>query len=154
MPPTCCTLSSRFLMRPLVLTTFSPSGRSTATPAESYPRYSSLYSPCNKTGTASSRPTYPTIPHIRNFSSKIKINACGDVVTAVTRPFSLLRFMARRQCAGGIRRMVRSSPTSSTARRQSRRFVCCFCTFAASPPFHGLGLYRPISPEKKPGIWV
>ena len=89
----------------------------------------------------------------KRFFLQIKINACRDVVTAVTRPFSLLCFMARRQCAGGIRRMVRSSPTSSTARRQSRRFFLCFCSCAASPPFHCLGLFFPISPAK-PGIWV
>ena len=36
-----------------------------ATPAESYPRYSSLRSPPTSTSVASFAPTYPTIPHIR-----------------------------------------------------------------------------------------
>ena len=37
---------------------------STATPAESYPLYSSRFSPLIKTSTAGRGPTYPTIPHI------------------------------------------------------------------------------------------
>src|SRR5688572_31826255 len=36
----------------------------TATPAESYPRYSSFARPAIRIGTASWLPTYPTIPHI------------------------------------------------------------------------------------------
>src|SRR3989338_4397129 len=37
---------------------------SKATPAESYPRYSNLFSPSRRIGRASLWPTYPTIPHI------------------------------------------------------------------------------------------
>jgi hypothetical protein len=40
-----------------------PSER-TATPAESYPRYSSRRSPSRTTSNESFGPTYPTIPHI------------------------------------------------------------------------------------------
>ena len=41
---------------------FSPS--KTATPAESYPRYSSFVRPSKRNCAASRSPTYPTIPHI------------------------------------------------------------------------------------------
>ena len=47
---------------------FTTSARSlplrTASPAESYPRYSSLERPSRRTGAASLLPVYPTIPHI------------------------------------------------------------------------------------------
>src|SRR5512138_3822766 len=36
----------------------------TATPAESYPRYSSRRSPSSRISAASRRPTYPTMPHM------------------------------------------------------------------------------------------
>src|SRR5579862_630377 len=38
--------------------------RMTATPAESYPRYSSFRNPSISTGTSGFGPTYPTIPHM------------------------------------------------------------------------------------------
>jgi len=43
-------------------------------------------------------------------------------VAAVARRFCCLISMAPRRRAGGIRRILRCSPASSTARRQSRRF--------------------------------
>ena len=48
---------------PARLRTVRPSV-STATPAESYPRYSSRRRPSRTIGSASSAPTYPTMPHI------------------------------------------------------------------------------------------
>jgi hypothetical protein len=36
----------------------------TATPAESYPRYSSRFNPSMRTGVATRGPMYPTIPHM------------------------------------------------------------------------------------------
>src|SRR6476620_8690504 len=57
--------SSSTLIRPPARRTCSrPASSITATPAESYPRYSSRLSPSTSSGWATFRPTYATIPHI------------------------------------------------------------------------------------------
>src|SRR5207253_10773663 len=57
-------IASSPLIRPAARRTCSPSRLRTATPAESYPRYSSRFSPSRIRPTASLSPTYPTMPHI------------------------------------------------------------------------------------------
>src|SRR5882672_9556874 len=57
-------LSSRLQSLPTERRRLSAPSRTTATPAESYPRYSSRRSPSTMTGTASLDPTYPTMPHM------------------------------------------------------------------------------------------
>src|SRR4051812_6021098 len=56
---------SRLTSFPAFLAAASPPSASTATPAESYPRYSSRLSPAITTSSADCDPTYPTIPHMR-----------------------------------------------------------------------------------------
>src|SRR5438477_6142600 len=57
--------SSRLRSLPSARRICSPSPLpATAMPAESYPRYSSRFSPSMMTGTTRLLPTYPTIPHI------------------------------------------------------------------------------------------
>src|SRR5262249_39055479 len=59
-------LDPRPATRVLALCTRSPPDRfATASPAESYPRYSSWASPSSKKGTQSRPPTCATIPHTR-----------------------------------------------------------------------------------------
>src|SRR5213592_4006948 len=55
--------ASRFAMNPLSFMTCRPLPM-IATPALSYPRYSSRLRPSNRMGNAFRRPAYPTIPHI------------------------------------------------------------------------------------------
>ena len=57
--------SIRFCSLPFVLTVKSLSLSTSVTPAESYPRYSSLESPWSKNGKASSLPENAVIPHIK-----------------------------------------------------------------------------------------
>jgi hypothetical protein len=59
----------------------SPSTR-TATPAESYPRYSSRRSPSRTTASASCGPTYPTMPHI---AARVPAERTGSGHFAPTR---------------------------------------------------------------------
>src|SRR6267143_3299639 len=55
---------SRFASLPALRRKSTAPLRTTATPAESYPRYSSRRSPSMRTGTTSLGPIYPMIPHI------------------------------------------------------------------------------------------
>ncbi len=55
--------STRFWSFPLLRWISSPFGPITATPAESYPRYSSRRRPPTTMSTHGRGPTYPTIPH-------------------------------------------------------------------------------------------
>ena len=61
-------MPSSTLKRPLDLTTRRPPSLYTATPAESYPRYSSFCRPDSRMGAAWSPPIYPTMPHIDDLS--------------------------------------------------------------------------------------
>src|SRR5205085_8163711 len=56
---------SRFWSLPFARMTERPPLPSTARPAESYPRYSSLRNPSTRRLAHSSSPTYPTMPHIQ-----------------------------------------------------------------------------------------
>src|SRR5690606_20014838 len=56
--------SARLLSFPARLQATSSVPSTTATPAESYPRYSSRRSPSSTIGSAGRDPTYPTIPHM------------------------------------------------------------------------------------------
>jgi hypothetical protein len=56
--------SSRCASLPAVRTTSMVRPSCTASPAESYPRYSSLRRPSTRMGVAARGPTYPTIPHM------------------------------------------------------------------------------------------
>src|SRR5215203_1263744 len=64
--PRACSSASSF---PALRTTWSSPPSSTATPAESYPRYSSRRSPSSRIGSACWFPAYPTIPHMRRLLS-------------------------------------------------------------------------------------
>src|SRR5262245_38695258 len=55
---------SRFAILPAFFIVVSAPSVSRATPAESYPRYSSLRRPSRTTSSACFDPTYPTIPHM------------------------------------------------------------------------------------------
>src|SRR5438105_8569762 len=55
---------SRFDSFPALRRRSTQPSRTTATPAESYPRYSSRRKPSMRTGTTSLGPMYPIIPHI------------------------------------------------------------------------------------------
>jgi hypothetical protein len=57
-------LSSRFASLPRQRTTRLAPLDQTLTPAESYPRYSSLRNPPTRSGVACRPPTYPTMPHM------------------------------------------------------------------------------------------
>src|SRR2546422_801948 len=57
---------SRFASLPADRRSEIPSGLTTATPAESYPRYSIRRSPSIRTGTTGFEPMYPMIPHIKS----------------------------------------------------------------------------------------
>ena len=59
--PSTCSSASSF---PAFRTTWTSPPSSTATPAESYPRYSSRRSPSSRIGSACWFPAYPTIPHM------------------------------------------------------------------------------------------
>src|SRR2546426_325294 len=58
---------SRFASLPADRRSEIPSGLTTATPAESYPRYSIRRRPSMRTGTTGFEPMYPMIPHIAVF---------------------------------------------------------------------------------------
>src|SRR5918992_2405960 len=64
--PRACSSTSSF---PAFRTTWTSPPSSTATPAESYPRYSSRRSPSSRIGSACWFPAYPTIPHMRRLLS-------------------------------------------------------------------------------------
>lgn len=64
------TIEARSLIFPLHRTTSTPFFEKKAIPAESYPRYSSLFSPSRTTATAFLFPVYPIIPHITNVRSR------------------------------------------------------------------------------------
>ena len=72
-------LSARWYSLPVAFTTSASASPSrTASPAESYPRYSSLDSPSSRIGAACRRPVNPTIPHMLRFprrQTKIKAKA-------------------------------------------------------------------------------
>src|SRR6185503_7052329 len=78
-----CRFSSRLRSLPTERRRVSEPFCTTAMPAESYPRYSSLRSPSTITGTASRDPTYPTIPHMWLVPRRRRN---GSVRVAATRP--------------------------------------------------------------------
>src|SRR6266850_337651 len=59
--------TSRFASFPAERRSAMPSGLTSATPAESYPRYSIRRRPSMRTGTTGFEPMYPMIPHIAVF---------------------------------------------------------------------------------------
>lgn len=66
---------SRLTSFPAFFAAASPPSAGTATPAESYPRYSSRFSPAITTSSADCDPTYPTIPHMgRSLRSEARPN--------------------------------------------------------------------------------
>src|SRR5438309_3390176 len=73
-------IASSALIRPGARRTWSPSPSRTATPAESYPRYSSRFSPSRIRPTASLSPTYPTMPHIDSALLAARPAALGPAV--------------------------------------------------------------------------
>src|SRR4051812_22849116 len=77
---------SRLTSFPAFLAAASPPSASTATPAESYPRYSSRFSPAITTSSADCDPTYPTIPHMRG-----SLGAESRRNTALRARFRILR---------------------------------------------------------------
>src|SRR3954454_21817613 len=62
--PSSASTFSRLASLPAFLAVLSRPSARTATPAESYPRYSSRRSPSRTTSNESCGPTYPTMPHI------------------------------------------------------------------------------------------
>src|SRR2546427_3185327 len=58
---------------------------STATPAESYPRYSRRVNPSSRTGTAFFGPTYPTIPHIAQVLPRLGSSNASPVTARPNR---------------------------------------------------------------------
>src|SRR5918994_7313070 len=66
---------------PAFRTTWTSPPSSTATPAESYPRYSSRRSPSSRIGSACWFPAYPTIPHMRRLLSAAQSGPDTDDVS-------------------------------------------------------------------------
>src|ERR1044071_3517294 len=94
---------SRLTSFPAFLAAASPPSASTATPAESYPRYSSRFSPAITTSSADCDPTYPTIPHMRG-----SLGVIGRRNTALRARFRILRR------GGGRADSIHSAPTVLT----------------------------------------
>src|SRR3989454_5810546 len=72
-------------MRPASLRFSPPPPLSTATPAESYPRYSKRLKPSTKTETASLGPTYPTIPHTAQVLPRLRSSNGSPVIARPNR---------------------------------------------------------------------
>src|SRR2546421_6801573 len=77
--------SRRPPMRPASLRVSTPPPLSTATPAESYPRYSKRLKPSTKTETASLGPTYPTIPHTAQVLPRLRSSNGSPVIARPNR---------------------------------------------------------------------
>src|SRR2546426_6273310 len=72
-------------MRPAILRVSPPPPLSTATPAESYPRYSKRLKPSTRTETASLGPTYPTIPHTAQVLPRLRSSNGSPVIARPNR---------------------------------------------------------------------
>src|SRR5207244_2522002 len=77
--------SRRPPMRPASLRVSTPPPLSTATPAESYPRYSKRLKPSTRTETASLGPTYPTIPHTAQVLPRLRSSNGSPVIARPNR---------------------------------------------------------------------
>src|SRR5512139_3156540 len=78
----------------------------TASPAESYPRYSSLFRPLRMIGVASRGPIYPTIPHIGD-PPKFDIRHCEErLALAMTVSYCHSLLLCPRDCWRGVIRKV------------------------------------------------
>ncbi len=83
--PAARTASASSATLPTSLMVRNPSAVHTASPAESYPRYSSRRNPSNNTSQALRGPTYPTIPHIKTFSSLAVRRRWHGLCSGITR---------------------------------------------------------------------
>src|SRR5439155_14317720 len=97
----------------------------TATPAESYPRYSSRLNPSTSTDAASLGPTYPTIPHIAHASFVLSSSSGFPVIARPNR--ASWASPVRRTDPGGAHRR-RGCPR----RQMRRRLRVLNCTLVRS----------------------
>src|SRR5439155_3932549 len=90
---------SRFDSLPLARTTDRPLSPRTATPAESYPRYSSFRSPSTSRPAHCSSPTYPTMPHMIQVLPRLS-----------STPSSALSVRPTPRCSAACPRSLRAHP--------------------------------------------
>ncbi len=152
--PTCCTLSSRVLDAALGFDhPFSPSRRSTAIDRRSHTHGNQLIQSlaANGHGLFPAHISYDSAH--KNFS-QIKMNACGDVVTAVTPPFfSLSASRCGVNAQGASAEWFDPPPPRQLPAGSPGAFF--FASALARP--HHLSIawaFAAPYPRQKPGIWV
>src|SRR5918995_7497332 len=84
--PTFANCASRFEILPSALQISRPCPLIVATPAESYPRYSSRLSAGTSTSTAVLAPMYPTMPHIKVYLPPFAIKLTSGVCRLMALP--------------------------------------------------------------------